>query len=106
MSTGTSVVAEPDVLGSLLAALALPPGSPAPTQPDWLRALRDQALERVGALTLPSTHDEAWRFTPLAAFARQSFHPLRTPTALLPGDIEHLHIEEATTRLVFVDGVH
>ena len=106
MSTGTAVVTEPGVLDSLLAALALPPGSPAPTQPDWLRALRAQALERVGALTLPSTHDEAWRFTPLAAFARQSFHPLRAPTRLQLEDIKHLCIQEATTRLVFVDGVH
>lgn len=106
MSSATAVVAERGVLDSLLAALALPAGSPAATQPDWLRALRDQALERVGALTLPSTHDEAWRFTPLAAFARQSFHPLRTPTHLQLEDIKPLCIAEATTRLVFVDGVH
>ena len=106
MSTGTPMVTERGVLDNLLTALALPPGSSAPKQPDWLSALRHQALERVGALTLPSTHDEAWRFTPLAAFARQSFHPLRTPTDLQPDDIKHLHIAEATTRLVFLDGVH
>jgi Fe-S cluster assembly protein SufD len=106
MSTGTALVTERGVLDSLLASLTQTPGSLVSTQPKWLKTLRAQALERVGALTLPSTHDEAWRFTPLAAFARQSFHPLRIPTALLPGDIEHLHIEEATTRLVFVDGVH
>ncbi|MBA3057298.1 MAG: Fe-S cluster assembly protein SufD [Gammaproteobacteria bacterium] len=106
MSTSTAMVTEPGALDSLLAALALPPGSSAPTQPHWLKALRAQALERVSTLTLPSTHDEAWRFTPLAAFARQSFHPLRTPTTLQPDDIAHLHIAEATTRLVFVDGVH
>lgn len=106
MSTDTALVTERGVLDSLLAALALPAGNSAPTQPDWLRALRAQALERVGALALPSTHDEAWRFTSLAAFSRQSFHPLRTPTDLMSKDIAHLHIEEATTRLVFVDGVH
>ena len=106
MSNGTAIVTGRGVLDSLLAALALPTGNSAPTQPDWLRALRDQALECVGALTLPNTHDEAWRFTPLAAFARQSFHPLRTPTHLQPVDIKHLCIQEATTRLVFVDGVH
>lgn len=106
MSGGTALVAERGVLNRLLASLALPPGGSAPTQPDWLKALRAQALERVGALTLPTTHDEAWRFTSLAAFARQSFQPLRTVTALQPDDVKHLHIEEATTRLVFVDGVH
>ncbi|WP_394755809.1 Fe-S cluster assembly protein SufD [Rhodoferax sp.] len=106
MSIGTVVASEPGVLENLLAALALPPGSTTPTQTQWLKALRAQALERVGALTLPNTHDEAWRFTSLAAFARQSFHPLRTVTALQPGDIAHLHLQEATIRLVFVDGVH
>ena len=106
MSTGTAMVADRGVLDGLLTALALPPGNSAPKQPDWLNGLRNQALERVDALTLPSTHDEAWRFTPLAAFARQSFHPLRTPTNLQPDDIQHLYIEEATTRLVFVDGLH
>ena len=106
MSASTAIVAERGVLDSLLASLALPPASSAPTQPQWLKALRARALERVNALTLPSTHDEAWRFTPLAAFASQSFQPLRTPTALQPQDIKHLCIEEATTRLVFVDGVH
>jgi Fe-S cluster assembly protein SufD len=104
MSTGTAVVTEQGVLNSLLTALA--PGSSTPKQPDWLKALRDRALERVGVLTLPSTHDEAWRFTPLAAFARQAFHPLRTPSRLQPDDIAHLTLPEATTRLVFVDGLY
>jgi Fe-S cluster assembly protein SufD len=106
MSAGAAPVTERGVLDSLLAALALTPGNSAPTQPQRLKKLRAQALERVNALTLPSTHAEAWRFTPLAAFARQSFHPLRTPTAVQADDISHLHIAEATTRLVFVDGVH
>lgn len=106
MSVGTALVTERGVLDGLLASLAQTPARVVPTQSQWLKTLRAQALERAGALRLPSTHDEAWRFTNLAAFARQSFHPLRTPTTLQPGDIEHLHIEEATTRLVFVDGVH
>lgn len=106
MSTGTALVPNADVLDSLLASLTLPPGSAAATQPDWLKILRARALERAHALQLPSTHDEAWRFTPLAALADQSFQPLRTPTRLQPNDIAHLDIPEATTRLVFVDGVY
>ncbi|MFZ3081671.1 Fe-S cluster assembly protein SufD [Rhodoferax ferrireducens] len=104
MSTETAVAR--GVLDSLLASLAQAPGSLAPTTLEWLKALRAQALERVGALTLPTPHDEAWRFTNISALTRQSFHPLRTPTALQAGDIKRFHIEEATTRLVFVDGVH
>jgi Fe-S cluster assembly protein SufD len=106
MSAGAAPVTEHGVLDSLLAALALTPGNSAPTQPQRLKKLRAQALERVNALTLPSTHDEAWRFTPLAAFASQSFQPLRTPTQLQPQDIAHLAIPEAPTKLVFVDGVY
>ncbi|HSO46177.1 MAG TPA: SufD family Fe-S cluster assembly protein, partial [Rhodoferax sp.] len=106
MNTGTTLAQDAGVLNSLLAGLALPPGSAAPTQPDWLKTLRGQALERAHELQLPSTHDEAWRFTPLAALADQSFQPLRTPTHLQPHDIAHLVIPEATTRLVFVDGVY
>src|SRR5450759_1268809 len=97
MSSGTAIVTERGVLDSLLASLAQAPGSLVPTQPQWLKALRGQALERVGALTLPTTHMEAWRFTNLSALNRQSFQPLRTTTALQAGDIGHLHIEEATT---------
>jgi Fe-S cluster assembly protein SufD len=72
----------------------------------WLKALRAEAVERVGVLTVPTPRDEEWRFTDLSALTRESFHPLRTPTSLRCGDIEQFHIEEAPTRLVFVDGVH
>lgn len=105
-ATATAVGKGQDVLASLLACLALPPGSAASSQPDWLKTLRAHALERANALTLPSTHDEAWRFTPLAALAHQSFHGVRTPSLLQPSDIAHLTIPEASTRLVFVDGIH
>ncbi len=102
----TATAAARDVLDNLLASLVQSPGSPVPARLEWLRTLRAQALERVGALTLPNTHDEAWRFTNISALTRQSFHPLRAPTALTSADIARLHIEEAPTRLVFVDGVH
>jgi len=105
-NTANASAADAGVLASLLAGLALPPGSAARTQPDWLKTLRAQALERANALTLPSKHDEAWRFTPLAALADQSFQPLRVATHLQPDDIAKQVIPEATTRLVFVDGVY
>ncbi len=106
MSSGTTLAKQPSVLHRLLASLALPAGNTAQGQPAWLKALRAQALERANALSLPSTHDEAWRFTPLANFSQQSFQPLHAPTRLQPGDIVPLQIAEAGTRLVFVDGVH
>ena len=103
------VVAARGYLADLLAGHAqppAPPASPAPPKLAWLKALRAEATERVGVLKMPTPHDEAWRFTDISTLTQQSFHPLRTPSCLQAGDIERFHIDEATTRLVFVDGVH
>ena len=72
----------------------------------WLNALRASALERVGVLTVPTTRDEGWRFTDIFRLTKLSFQPLRSATSLQAADVEHFYLEEATTRLVFVDGVY
>lgn len=72
----------------------------------WLNALRAEAVERVGALTVPTQRDEEWRFTDISLLNKMSFHPVRTTVSLQAADVERFHIEEATTRLVFVDGVY
>jgi len=100
----TQVASGAGVLQTLMAGL--PPAAPVPASLAWLTALRAAAVERIGALKLPTRRDEAWRFTDLAALAQQSFGPLRTPTTLRPADIAAFRIDEAATRLVFVDGVH
>ena len=102
----TDVAGAGEYLAGLLAGRTLPPASQAAPKLAWLKALRAEATERVGVLRMPTLHDEAWRFTDMSALTRQSFHPLRTPTSLQAGDIERFRIDEATTRLVFVDGVH
>ena len=93
-------------LAGLLAGLAQSPAVPVSPKLAWLKALRAEAVERVGVLTVPTQRDEAWRFTDLSALSRQSFHPLQTPTSLQPADIARFHVDEAATRIVFVDGVH
>jgi Fe-S cluster assembly protein SufD len=93
-------------LADLFAGQAQPSATPASAKSAWLKALRAEAVERLGVLKAPTLHDEAWRFTDMAALTKQSFVPLRTPTELQAADIGRFHIEEATTRLVFVDGVH
>lgn len=94
-------------LDTLLAGLSPQDESHAPAVGGaGLKGLRARALERVGALTLPSVHDESWRFTSLSALTRQSFQPLRAPTTLQAEDIAPWHLKEAATRLVFVDGVY
>jgi len=104
----TDAVVARGVLENLLAGVLVDQAPAAGATPKlaWLKALRAEAVERVGVLTVPTPRDEAWRFTDISTLTGQSFHPLRTPTSLQAGDIEHFHIEEATTRLVFVDGVH
>lgn len=72
---------------------------------DWLKALRSQALERAGALQLPTARDESWRLTDVSALTQRSFHPLRTPAALSAQALDAFTLPEASERLVFVDGV-
>jgi Fe-S cluster assembly protein SufD len=89
-------------LESLLAGQPHLPVSPLA----WLNALRAEAVDRVGVLTVPTLRDEEWRFTDISLLTKMSFHPVRTTISLQAADIERFYIEEATTRLVFVDGVY
>ncbi len=72
----------------------------------WLNALRRDALERAGKLTLPTTRDEEWRFTDISLISRMSFAPVQSATYLEAADVAHFFIKEATSRLVFVDGIY
>ncbi|MEO8858224.1 MAG: Fe-S cluster assembly protein SufD [Burkholderiaceae bacterium] len=76
------------------------------SKPQWLGDLRSHALERVGVLKLPSTRDEDWRFTDVSTLAKHPYQPVQVPTTLKAEEIAQFHLEEATTRLVFVDGKH
>ncbi|NMM13251.1 MAG: Fe-S cluster assembly protein SufD [Rhodoferax sp.] len=72
----------------------------------WLKALRAEAVERVGALRLPTTRDEEWRFTDISLLGKTSFASALSATYLEASDAAHFFIEEANTRLVFVDGIY
>ncbi|MDE2310432.1 MAG: SufD family Fe-S cluster assembly protein, partial [Betaproteobacteria bacterium] len=89
-------------LESLLAGQPRLPASPLA----WLNKLRADAVDRVGVLTVPTLRDEEWRFTDISPLTKLSFHPASEPARLHPADIERFYIEEANTRLVFVDGVY
>jgi Fe-S cluster assembly protein SufD len=89
-------------LESLLAGQPRLPASPSA----WLNKLRAEAVDRVGVLTVPTIRDEEWRFTDLSPLTKLSFQPGRTPVGLKAADVERFRIEETTTRLVFVDGIH
>ena len=88
--------------GYLDSLLQGPP--PLPASPlAWFNELRAEAVDRVGALTVPTTRDEEWRFTDISPLTKLSFQPLRTAISLQAADIERFYLEEAATRLVFVE---
>jgi len=81
-------------------------GQPPASSLTWLNQLRANAVDRVGALTVPSTRDEDWRFTDLSPLTKLSFQPAQVAAALAPAAIERWAIAEAAARLVFIDGIY
>ena len=72
--------------------------------PAWLKELRDGGIERFGALGFPTTKQEAWRFTSVAALTETAFelaHP--APRAPHLAEIEPFLLGDGP-RLVFVNG--
>jgi Fe-S cluster assembly protein SufD len=73
--------------------------------PVWLTELRARAIERFADVGFPTTHQEEWRFTDVAALAREPFAPVASPGRASAGDLRRVLGGEAPLRLVFVDGV-
>ena len=96
----------PTIVGSYLASLLAGQPQLAASPLAWLNALREDALERAGVLTVPTTRDEEWRFTDISLFSKMSFSPAQSATHLDAADVAHFFIEEATSRVVFVDGIY
>jgi Fe-S cluster assembly protein SufD len=71
----------------------------------WLRKLREDAFARFCETGFPTTHDEDWRFTSVAAIARASFSlPDHRTAHLSDSDLKPWRVEGAAAQLVFVDG--
>ena len=88
-------------LDSLLRGYSLAPAGPL----GWVNDLRRRALERAHQLTVPSTRDEAWRFTDLSPLYRLAFKPARDDAAMVhAARLAPYMLPEAGTALVFVDG--
>ena len=73
-------------------------------EPEWLRELRRTGLQRFIELDFPTTRDEEWKYTNLAALAKKEF------AVAGPGDVDAALVEQASfgdfeaARLVFVNG--
>ncbi len=81
-------------------------GRPAASPLAWLNQLRAHAVDRVGALTVPNTRDEDWRFTDISPLTKLTFQPAQEVSPLAPAAIEPWAIGESAARLVFVDGIY
>jgi Fe-S cluster assembly protein SufD len=73
--------------------------------PQWLRELRYSAFARFCAVGFPTTRDEDWRFTNVSALGRTQFKLARGNTVpFTTSDLVAWRMEDATARMVFVDG--
>ncbi len=74
-------------------------------QPVWLQQLREDGWARFSAKGFPTTHDEDWRFTNLAALARTPFRrAAKIDAKLIAQEIEGYRLAGAVCQLVFVNG--
>lgn len=80
-------------------------GGGAGLPPAWLIQRREQAIEHFASVGFPSTRQEEWRFTDVAAVAREPFAPVASPGQASARDVQDLLGGESPLRLVFVDGV-
>ncbi|HEX9811330.1 MAG TPA: Fe-S cluster assembly protein SufD [Burkholderiales bacterium] len=71
----------------------------------WLRQLRGRARERFADAGFPTTRDEAWRYTNLAALTRQAFAPAQPDIGAVTNDtLRAASFDLPAHRLVFVGG--
>src|SRR5438552_713241 len=75
-----------------------------PGRQAWIKALRQRGAQRFDAVGFPTTRDEAWKYTNLAALTRQRFNPTAA-ASLTAQQLERLLPDTFdASRLVFVDG--
>jgi Fe-S cluster assembly protein SufD len=79
-------------------------------EPTWLQSLRNQAMDRFQERGFPTTRDEDWKYTSVAAVARTPFVPARESdiAAVTPEAVAALLFGHAFDghQLVFVDGCY
>lgn len=70
----------------------------------WLQRLRENAFARFCETGFPTTHDEDWRFTSVAAIAQTPFRLDGSIAQSLQAEPPDWQIEGAACRLVFLNG--
>ena len=80
-------------------------GNGAGRAPAWLQQIRAAALARFAEAGFPTTHQEEWRFTSVAAIAETPFAPAGRQAHPAAGRVAPLFLPvESACRLVFVNG--
>jgi len=75
-------------------------------EPAWVARLREGAFARFEELGFPTTDEEDWKYTNVAAVARAEFKPAEGSTKLESETVEpFFSAESGRSRLVFVDGI-
>jgi Fe-S cluster assembly protein SufD len=95
-----AVTASPETALSPVETFARLRESPPLPGPAWLAPLRDEGFRRFEALGLPTTRQEAWRFTSLAPLAKLDLAP---PSSRTP-DAAAIPTFPGSDLLVFSDG--
>ncbi len=65
----------------------------------WVQALREAAFARFSELGFPTTHDEEWRFTNVAAIARTAFRVGSADTLVISPEIVEQNSADAQAHL-------
>jgi len=74
-------------------------------EPVWLRQLREDGWARFSAKGFPTTHEEDWRFTNLAALAKTPFRrAAQGEFAVAAAELEPYRLTGAACQLIFVNG--
>jgi len=76
----------------------------AAAQPRWLQSLRQEAFARFSETGFPTTHDEDWRFTNVAAVANTAFELAGRETASRE-QVEPFGASQFASHLVFINGL-
>jgi Fe-S cluster assembly protein SufD len=97
------VIAATEHLGTYLESFAEVQKRAAGRDLPWLRNLRESAFARFCEVGFPTTHDEDWRFTNVAAIAKTRFE-LARDAKLSRGELEQFGVAGLGCQLVFVNG--
>ncbi len=75
---------------------------------EWLRRVRQEAIQRFGELGFPTSRNEEWKFTSVAPIAGTTFHPARYELSDRTAEKirRSVFFDLGCSRLVFVNGFY